>query len=214
VLKVPRRAHDAQLVVNEVVACRLAAALRARGCAVPTPVVLRASTSGELPFVLQTCIPGSRMCDLWMKGALAPRQQARLLRQLGRILCTLHRGARGCVSGFGSIVDVKGKVKDRVEGDSGSGGGSGHGEGGGHATRVCGQSSGFSDLLGKGYARLTGPGDATVGGGATTSTFPTSLGPALAVVGQALGRAMFQLKLVTPAQRDDVILFVAVVVDL
>lgn len=104
VLKVPKNAHDKQLVVNEAAGCLLAAhaqRVSASPLHLPAPtLLLRHGPADTVPFMLQTCRPGRRLSDLWMRGEVPASAGVAITTDIGRVLGALHTAS--------SLADIRG----------------------------------------------------------------------------------------------------------
>ena len=104
VLKVPKNAHDKQLVVNEAAGCLLAAHAQRVSPSplhLPAPtLLLRHGPADTVPFMLQTCRPGRRLSDLWMRGEVSAWAGVAITTDIGRVLGALHTAS--------SLADIRG----------------------------------------------------------------------------------------------------------
>mgnify|MGYP006902761329 FL=1 len=138
VLKVPKNAHDKQLVVNEAAGCLLAAHAQRVSPSplhLPAPtLLLRHGPADTVPFMLQTCRPGRRLSDLWMRGEVSASAGVAITTDIGRVLGALHTASSlADIRGCGQIQDSDQLIPAAASAVAGSGAGAAEAAKGGGA---------------------------------------------------------------------------------
>ena len=138
VLKVPKNAHDKQLVVNEAAGCLLAAHAQRVSPSplhLPAPtLLLRHGPADTVPFMLQTCRPGRRLSDLWRRGEVSASAGVAITTDIGRVLGALHTASSlADIRGCGQIQDSDQLILAAASAVAGSGAGAAEAAKGGGA---------------------------------------------------------------------------------
>ena len=138
VLKVPKNAHDKQLVVNEAAGCLLAAHAQRVSPSplhLPAPtLLLRHGPADTVPFMLQTCRPGRRLSDLWRRGEVSASAGVAITTDIGRVLGALHTASSlADIRGCGQIQDSDQLIPAAASAVAGSGAGAAEAAKGGGA---------------------------------------------------------------------------------